>query len=101
MKYIITKIRNGCWRLEWENGSFSEHSTFDGAQKMALHAARKPKITPEALAVMFHDAYEFLAPAHGYQTREDTRQFDPESKNGKLMVATAKIILTQLKDYEL
>lgn len=35
-RYRIVKVRNGLWRLEWEDGSFSEHSTSYGAEKMAL-----------------------------------------------------------------
>ena len=62
------------------------------------------KITPEKLAVMFHEAYEFVAPIYGYETREGTRVFNPESKNGKTMIATCKIVITQLeselKDYD-
>lgn len=64
------------------------------------------KVTPEKLAVMFHDAYEYLAPLYGYETRKETRVFDPKSKNGKLMIKTCEIILVQLKsekepiDYE-
>jgi len=57
----------------------------------------KNDITPLQLAVSFHDVYEFLAPLHGYKTREDTREFDPESQNGKLMIATCEIILAQMK----
>lgn len=36
MRYYIQKIKNGLWRLEWEDGSYSEHSTRDGAEKMAF-----------------------------------------------------------------
>lgn len=36
MKYRIIKIRNGLWRLEWETGQFSMHSTEKGARAMAL-----------------------------------------------------------------
>ena len=39
------------------------------------------------LAILFHETYERLAPEFGYETREDTKQFDPDSKNGKLMIA--------------
>jgi hypothetical protein len=39
------------------------------------------------LAEQFHEAYERLAPSFGYETRTDTRKFDPDSKNGKLMIA--------------
>jgi len=38
-------------------------------------------------AKRFHDEYERLAPEYGYITREDTKQFDPASPNGKLMMA--------------
>lgn len=42
---------------------------------------------PIETAKRFHEAYERLAPSFGYETRPDTRQFDPESPNGKLMIA--------------
>lgn len=51
------------------------------------------KITAEELAVRFHDTYEALAPSFGYETREDTRQFDPSTPNGKLMIAVCEKIL--------
>lgn len=41
----------------------------------------------KAIAKRFHEAYERLAPEYGYETRHDTREFDPESPNGKLMTA--------------
>lgn len=41
----------------------------------------------EAMARRFHEAYERLAPEFGYTTREETREFDPESANGRLMIA--------------
>jgi hypothetical protein len=56
------------------------------------------RLTPEKLASLFHDTYEALAPVFGYETREDTRNFDLESKNGKLMVAVCKFIIqTEMK----
>lgn len=39
------------------------------------------------LATRFHETYERLAPSFGYETRQDTKEFDPESPNGRLMVA--------------
>ena len=45
------------------------------------------------LAREFHDAYERLAPAYGYTTRQDTREFDPDSPNGKLMTAVCSEVL--------
>lgn len=41
----------------------------------------------EALARRFHEAYERLAPSFGYETRTETRQFDPTTPNGRLMIA--------------
>lgn len=41
----------------------------------------------ETLARRFHEAYERLAPSFGYETRAETRHFDPASDNGRLMIA--------------
>jgi len=41
----------------------------------------------EELARKFHEAYERLAPSFGYETRKETRDFDPTSANGMLMIA--------------
>lgn len=38
-------------------------------------------------AKLFHDTYERLAPQFGYETRQDTKEFDSNSPNGKLMIA--------------
>lgn len=46
------------------------------------------------MAQLFHDTYEALAPAFGYETRPDTKAFDPESPNGKLMCATVAKVRT-------
>lgn len=57
-------------------------------REMALRDELAPyKLEPLALALRFHEVYERLAPSFGYETRTETRVFDPESKNGKLMVA--------------
>ena len=45
------------------------------------------------LAELFHDTYERLAPSFGYSTRDDTKQFDPESANGRLMIAVCGEII--------
>ena len=54
-----------------------------------------PKQSPEAkaLALLFHNTYEELAPSFGYETRKDTKKFKPTSANGKLMVAVAERVL--------
>lgn len=53
----------------------------------------------------FHDTYEKLASEYTYETREDTKVFDINSNNGKLMYATVNEIVSpilkenkQLKD---
>lgn len=43
-------------------------------------------------ARQFHEAYERLAPEFGYATRDDTKEFDPTTPNGRLMVAVMKEI---------
>ncbi len=47
------------------------------------------------LAHIFHYHYERLAPKLGYETRLESRTFDPASKNGKLMVAVCQEILDE------
>jgi len=45
------------------------------------------KAYPEAykIARKFHELYESMAPSFGYETKEETKEFDPESSNGRLM----------------
>ena len=54
----------------------------------------------EALARKIHKYCEGLAHVFGYQTRKDTRNFDPDSKNGKLMIAVCEKILIDLAHKE-
>jgi len=49
------------------------------------------------LAKLFHDTYERLAPQFGYETREETKQFDSLAPNGQLMVATCAQILAAIR----
>lgn len=51
------------------------------------------KLDAQGLAILFHNTYEGLAPSFGYETREDTKEFDPESKNGKLMIAVCQDVI--------
>lgn len=55
----------------------------------------------EQLARKFHNIYEKLAPKFGYETRKDTRDFDPSTPNGKLMIAVCEEILNQSSKVEL
>jgi len=45
------------------------------------------------LAKKFHEVYERLAPNFGYETRLDTRQFDPASPNGRLMISAIQEVM--------
>lgn len=65
--------------------------------KATKKATAKKQTEAEKLAVLFHDQYETLAPKFGYETRPDTKTFDPKTPNGKLMVAVAKEVLKQQK----
>jgi hypothetical protein len=47
----------------------------------------------EELARLFHETYEKLASKYGYETRPETREFNPYSANGRLMIAVCKKIL--------
>jgi regulator of replication initiation timing len=47
------------------------------------------------LAVLFHVIYERKSAEFNYVTRQDTRIFDPESPNGKLMLAVCDEILQE------
>ena len=46
-----------------------------------------------ALAERFHALYEEIAPLYYYETRKETRKWDPESPNGKLMIATCNGVM--------
>lgn len=52
-------------------------------------------IKEEKWAKLFHNTYEQLAPSFGYETRTDTKVFDPESKNGKLMIEVCNRVIDQ------
>jgi len=52
----------------------------------------------EELAIFIHNKYEEFAPKYGYETRKDTREFDKDSPNGKLMIAVSKEILKTLEE---
>ena len=44
----------------------------------------------------FHNTYEKLASEYTYETREDTKAFDINSNNGKLMYATVNEIVSPI-----
>jgi hypothetical protein len=51
----------------------------------------------ERLARRFHELYELLAPEFGYETRVESRVFDAESANGRLMIAVCSRMVEELK----
>lgn len=53
------------------------------------------ELTALELATLFHVIYERTSAEFNYITRTDTRIFDPESSNGKLMIATCEEILSE------
>ena len=69
-------------------------------QKLAAYEeAEKIVVNDDAVqvALLFHNLYEMLAPKFGYETRKDTKGFDAESPNGKLMVAVCGQITSKLR----
>jgi hypothetical protein len=50
---------------------------------------------PQEVARRFHLAYEQFAPDFGYETRPDTKVFDPNSANGQLMIAVVRNVLIE------
>lgn len=67
---------------------------------MHLEARKRarPTVTALELAQRFHELYEQLAPQYGYETREDTRQFDARSPNGQLMKAVCRRMLHEFDE---
>ena len=57
------------------------------AKVRAAGEALNKALDPENLARRFHDTYERLAPSFGYTTRPETRDFEPTTPNGRLMLA--------------
>lgn len=57
-----------------------------------------PQIKTIELSRLFHETYERLAPTEGYETRPDTKEFDPQSRNGRLMISTVAEIQNHLAD---
>lgn len=49
----------------------------------------------EELARKFYELYERLAPSYGYETRPETKAFDPTSNNGRLMIAVTDELLAE------
>lgn len=98
---IVSKIPLGSIKTRIPN---SEGDLMKAAKIKALEIQARmdaetghPDPLPLELAQLFHTHYERLAPEFGYETREDTRQFDVTKPNAALMIATCRAILQDQK----
>jgi hypothetical protein len=98
------EMKENIKRLEKENDKILDEICQDYINLQSqLDIANKKldkinKITPLELAKTFHLLYESFAPSFGYETREETREFDENSNNGKLMIAVCEKILSIIGD---
>lgn len=95
------------WENAWPGGLEEVHSALVGYEQriyeLKSQLPSRPEVAPsywipwtlEETARRFHDAYEKFAPSFGYVTNLATREFDPRSPNGRLMVATVRYVLTE------
>lgn len=84
-----------CRAEGWNPNLYDNEHIFRAGYHRNLHLPGDIR-TAEQAARFFHDTYEHLAPSFGYETRTETRQFDPTSPNGKLMIAVCGEILSRL-----
>jgi hypothetical protein len=83
----------------------SETGRFDVSEAEVIAAIKRASPPPEVdalpgpayLAKWFHDTYETLAPEYGYETKPETKVFDPRSANGQLMIAVCRKLKEQLR----
>ncbi len=83
----------GEWFARVPNFGISREAAMEELEEEILKHYIPISEGPEVTAKLFHDTYERLAPDFGYETREDTKEFDPESPNGKLMTAVVGEIM--------
>lgn len=104
----------GCDVLPWQD---CEHSAWDRGLSLTqviersqadldlvpADARQRPQEPADArsqalaVAMAFHEAYERLAPLNGYETRKETRHFDPNTANGRTMLAVCTELLYEGK----
>lgn len=119
MYYVLTKLSSPGWSKRFDIkiyafGELYKHICRGCIDDFIEEFGKKPRcaedllstscgaefmleeVDAKYLAEQFHFNYEELAPQFGYETREETREFDPESNNGKLMIAVCEQII---KDY--
>jgi hypothetical protein len=69
-----------------------------GGPPLLLFPRRSPVPDAESVAKIFHEAYERLAPAFGYETREATHETweNVPERNKRLMIAVTAEVLAML-----
>jgi hypothetical protein len=83
----------GCSQAAGYTHAFGQDGMTIDMHGIALVLGEPKTPSPLELAIKFHEVYERLAPSFGYETRKETRAFNPESANGKLMVAVCEELL--------
>lgn len=83
-------VRRNWWQRLFYNRHFSEV----GEKHLAPYEMVDTKLQAIRLATRFHELYERKAPLYGYTTREDTREFDSSTPNGKLMTDVCLDLIT-------
>ena len=86
---------------DWiENAEYCDQTIIDlrDACKKLLEQRQEPRphetiVTGTQMAKDFHNWYEELAPEFGYETRDETKELDFDSPNGKLMLAVCERII--------
>ncbi len=82
MKYQINKVRNGEWRLTWEDGSCSTHSTSKRAELMALQHAEPKKEIVICAAVEYNGKVWYGHRHHqALAAMKDTLSYDMSRKD--------------------
>ena len=75
---------------------------FDNLPEQPVAIKGKEYQEASKLARRFHELYETTAPAFGYKTREETKEFDPESANGRLMAFVCyELVKEEIEKYEI
>jgi hypothetical protein len=104
IRRFLTERYNAASKLASREPSTQEVIEIDASGKVQPpfiepnpHSSEPQEWTPERLARFFHDTYEILAPRFGYETRPETREFDPKSKNGRLMITVCSAVLIRFK----
>ena len=81
------------WMVRCADCRAGRASTYIKTDAVRLWNTRPGWISAESMARRFHEIYESQSKAFGYTTRDDTKEFDPNSPNGRLMIFTCAQML--------